>query len=184
GRCLIVLEATGGLERRLAAELSDADHTLAIVNPRQVRDFARGHGQLAKTDRLDAAVLAQFAEQVQPRAYVPASPQQQELAQLVTRRRQLLQLRTMERNRLATTTARLARKSLDKVLSVLTRQIDDLDKAIAQLLAAHDDWRHHDSLVQSVPGVGPTSSAALAADLPELGRLNRQAIAALVGVAP
>lgn len=184
GHCLLVLEATGGLERRLAAELSAAGHTLAIVNPRQVRDFARGHGQLAKTDRLDAAVLALFAELVQPRAYVPASPQQQELEQLVTRRRQLLQLKTMESNRLATTHARLACQSVAKVLRVLTRQIADLDKAIARLLAAHDDWRHKDGLLQSVPGVGPASSAALHAELPELGRLSRQRIAALVGVAP
>jgi transposase len=184
GACFIVVEATGGLERRLAAALLDAGFTVAVVNPRQVRDFARATGQLAKTDRLDAAILAQFAEQIRPRPVEAVPENQQEIRELVARRRQLIQLQTMESNRLGTTTAPMARKSVKKVLDTLGKQIDQIDAALAARIRSDDDWRHKGELLQSVPGVGPVTSTALLADLPELGRLNRQEIAALVGVAP
>jgi transposase len=184
GACFIVLEATGGLERRLAAELSTAGFTVAVVNPRQVRDFARATGRLAKTDRLDATVLADFAERIRPRPLTPPAEHERELKDLVNRRRQLVELRTMETNRLDAATAPLARKSIRKVLDLLRRQVDQLDAAIAALVQSDDDWRQKDELLRSVPGVGPVTSTALLADLPELGRLNRQEVAALAGLAP
>lgn len=184
GACLVVVEASGGLEQRLVADLVGAGFAVALVNPRQVRDFARGIGCLAKTDRLDAGVLARFAQQVLPRPVALASEKQRELDQLVTRRRQLLELQTAESNRQATATAKLARRSIDKVLALLAKQVRQLDAAIAQLIQSDEEWRHKDQLLQSVPGVGPVTSAALLAELPELGRLNRQEISALVGLAP
>lgn len=181
---LIVLEATGGYERRLAAGLQDAALEVAIVNPRQVRDFAKALGRLAKTDRLDAEVLALFAQKIQPRPCEKCPEKRAELDALVARRRQLLQLRTMERNRLHMAEHKLTRKSIQKMIEVLQKQIDQLDAAIAKLIESDDDWRQRAQLLESVPGVGAVTSATLVAELPELGQLNRQAIAALVGVAP
>jgi transposase len=184
GPCLIVLEATGGYERRLVATLIDAGLAVALVNPRQVRDYARGIGRLAKTDRLDAAVLARFAQEVRPHPLAKTAEKQRELDELVGRRRQLLDLHTAEANRRATSTAKLARQSIDRVLKVLDEQIDRFDQAIAALIESDDDWRQRQQLLRSVPGVGVVTSATLIAELPELGQLNRQEIAALVGLAP
>lgn len=181
---LVVLEATGGYERRLAAGLHDAGCELAIVNPKQVRDFAKALGRLAKTDRLDAEVLALFAQKIQPRPSEKCPENRAELDALVARRRQLLQLRTMERNRLHMAEHKLPRKSIQKVIDVLDKQIDQLDAAIAKLVESDDDWRQKAQLLESVPGVGTVTSATLVAELPELGKLNRQAIAALAGLAP
>lgn len=182
--CLVVLEATGGYERRLIAELMEAGIAVALVNPRQVRDFARGHGHLAKTDRLDADVLALFAEQVQPRLVPKPREHQRELEELVSRRRQVINLRTMEISRLETTVVKAVRRSIEKVRQLLEREVEQLDAAIAGLIASDQDWQHQDQLLQSVPGVGVVTSATLLAELPELGHLNRQAIAALAGLAP
>jgi transposase len=182
--CLIVLEATGGLERRLAAELLDAGLAVCVVNPRQVRDFARALGRLAKTDRLDAETLALFAEKVQPRPRPKASEQQVELDALVTRRRQLVGLRSMERTRQPQAQGKVARQSIARLLKVLDRQIAQLDQAIARLIESDDDFRTKCQRLQSVPGVGAGTSATLIAELPELGQLNRQQIAALAGLAP
>lgn len=182
--CLIVMEATGGLERRLAADLIDAGFHVAVVNPRQVRDFAKGIGQLAKTDRIDAYVLAEFALHVQPRLWEKPREKQTELDELVTRRRQLLAMQTMESNRLASVVTKSNRNSILKVLELFKQQVAQLDALIAKLIESDDDWRKKDELLQSVPGVGPATSAALIAELPELGKLNRQEVAALVGVAP
>ncbi len=182
--CVVVLEATGGLERRLAAELIDAGHQTAIANPRQVRDFARGIGVLAKNDRLDARVLAIYAQHVQPRLSVKPSEKRQELTALVVRRRQLLALQTAESNRLQQTKIKLATKSIRHVLDLLRRELKKLDAEIARLIADDEDWRSKSELLQSVPGVGPATSASLVAELPELGKLNRQEIASLVGLAP
>lgn len=184
GSCLVVLEASGGYERRLLADLTDAGFSVALVNPRQVRDFARGHGYLAKTDRLDAEVLALFAEQVQPRPAAKTSENQRELEELVVRRRQVRDLQTMETNRLETITAQPVRRSIQKVLKLLDRELEQLDAAIAHLVASDDAWQHKDQLLQSVPGVGTVTSATLLAELPELGQTNRQAVAALAGLAP
>lgn len=182
--CLIVVEATGGLERRLVAELIDAELLVSVVNPRQVRDFARALGRLAKTDRIDAETLSLFAEKVQPRPTQKHPEKQDELDALVTRRRQLVALRSMERMRQGQAHAKAARHSIAKLLRVLDRQIADLDKAIAKLIEADDDFRTKCELLQSVPGVGVGTAATLIAELPELGRLNRQEIASLAGVAP
>ena len=184
GICLVVLEATGGLERRLAGELIEAGHQVAVVNPRQVRDFARGTGQLAKTDRIDARVLAQFAQQVQPRPVEKASEKQLELAALVTRRRQLQTMAIAETNRRESASTGQARRHIDKHLEWLRKEVARIDAAIAKLIASDDNWRDQAQRLKSVPGVGPTTSAMLVAELPELGRLNRREISALVGLAP
>jgi transposase len=184
GVCFIVLEATGGLEQRLAGELIDAGHHVAIVNPRQVRDFARGTGKIAKTDRIDALVLARFAQQVQPRLTEKASEKQLELAALVTRRRQLQALAVAETNRRETARTADARKSIDKHLLWLRKEVARIDAAIARLIASDETWRGQVERLKSVPGVGPATSATLVAELPELGRLNRREISALAGLAP
>ena len=182
--CVIVLEATGGYERRLAAELIDAGHPVAVANPRQVRDFARGIGVLAKNDRVDARVLAVYAQHVKLRLLEKRSEKQQELTALVVRRRQLLTLQIAESNRLEQTAIKLAAKSIRHVLDTLRKELKNLDAEIARLIAADDDWRNKSELLQTVPGVGPGTSASLVAELPELGKLNRQQIASLVGLAP
>jgi transposase len=182
--CLIVLESTGGYERRLVAELLSAGHNTASVNPRPVRDFAKAFGRLAKTDRIDAHVLALFAQHVQPRCWQKTSEKHQELQQLVVRRRQVIALKTAESNRLELTDSKLARKGIRQVLALLEKQLDALDAGIAKLIHSDEDWRHQDQILQSVPGVGPATSAVLIAELPELGKLNRQKVASLVGVAP
>jgi transposase len=184
GACFLVLEATGGLERRLAGELIDAGHQMAIVNPRQVRDFARGTGKLAKTDRIDALVLARFAQQVQPRIAEKASEKQVEWAALVTRRRQLQSLAVAETNRRETARSSSARQSVDKHLQWLRQEVARIDAAIARLIASDETWRGQVERLKSVPGVGPATSATLVAELPELGSLNRREISALVGLAP
>lgn len=182
--CLIVVESTGGYHRRLVAELVGAGHHVAVANPRQVRDFAKGHGILAKTDRIDAAVIARFGQQVRPRIVEPSHQKQAELEQLVTRRRQLIDLRTAEKNRLETTTVKSVRKSVQSVIDLLNKQVEKIEKDILEHIEADDDWKDKSQLLSSVPGVGPATSAVLLAELPELGKLNRQEIAALVGVAP
>lgn len=182
--CIVVLEATGGYERHLAAELVAAGHATAIANPRQVRDFARGLGVLAKNDRLDARVLAIYAQHGKLRLAQKRSEKQQELTALVIRRRQLTALQIAESNRLEQTTVKLAAKSIRHVLDLLRKELKKLDAEIARLIAADDDWRNKSELLQTVPGVGPATSASLVAELPELGKLNRQQIASLVGLAP
>jgi transposase len=181
---LIVLEATGGLERRLAAELIDAGHEVSVVNPRQTRDFAKAMGQRAKTDTIDALVLARFAQQIQPRSCEKTPEKQAELTALVVRRRQLVGILVGETNRLSSTHARKARRSIEKSLKFLQKQIDTIEDEIRKLIQSDDDWRQKAERLESVPGVGPVTSATLIAELPELGRLNRQEISALVGLAP
>jgi transposase len=183
-RSLIVMEATGGLERRLATELTDAGFAVAVVNPRLTFHFGQAIGRIAKTDPIDARTLARFAHDVQPRPLEKTPEKTAELEQLVVRRRQLITMRTMKINRSSSCHSKTARKSIEKVLDCLKRQIDQVDAEIQRLIRYDDDWRRKDELLQSVPGIGPTTSAAILADLPELGKLNRQQVAALVGVAP
>ena len=181
----MVLEATGGLERPIVAELASAGIEVAVVNPRQVRDFARGVGKLAKTDPIDADVLARFAEVVRPAPSQKVPEKQRELQELVTRRQQLIAIRTAETNRKGTASAKVARRSLEKMLKTINSQITELDEAIAKLVwKDNDDWRRKAELLQSVPGVGQVISCNLLATLPELGNLNREQIAALAGLAP
>lgn len=181
---LIVLEATGGYERALVAALLEAGHRVVVANPRQVRDFARGVGKLAKTDPIDAQVLARFADVVNPQPREKTSPQGQSLAELVTRRRQLSDLMTAESNRLPMARHAKVRKSVQKVIDTLKKQIDTLDQLIRDDIESDDGLKRKDQIIQSFKGAGPGTSAMLLSHLPELGRLNRQQIAALVGVAP
>ncbi len=181
---LIVLEATGGYERPLVAKLISNSLPVVVVNPRQVRDFAKGMGQKAKTDPIDAQVLAQFAQIVKPAPKPHSKPQIEELSELVRRRRQLNDLRTQESNRLATVRHPKVRKSIQKMIKTLDRQIDEIDQLIRNYIDTDVDFKNKDHILQSVPGVGPQTSAMLIANLPELGTLNRQEIAALAGLAP
>lgn len=181
---LIVLEATGGYERTLVADLLDAGHKVVVANPRQVRDFARGIGTLAKTDRIDAGVLARFAQVVQPKPREKPSEGAIDLAELVTRRRQLRDLLTAESNRQPMARHPSVRKSLQKSIRALEQQIIDLEKLIRDNIDSDDGFRRTDEIVRSFKGVGPITSAMLLSHLPELGRLNRQQIVALVGLAP
>ena len=181
---LIVLEATGGYERELVACILHAGFKTVVANPRQVRDFARGIGQLAKTDRIDAKVLARFAEVVRPQPRPQPSAKASVLSELVTRRRQLSNLLTQESNRLPRASHLTVQKSIHKSIRALQQQILNLDKLIRQNIESDDGLRRKDQIVQSVKGVGPGTSAMLLSHLPELGTLNRQQIAALVGVAP
>lgn len=184
---LIVLEATGGYERVCVAALAAAALPVVVVNPRQVRDFAKATGQLAKTDRIDAGVLALFAERIQPAVRILPDPAAQELDALLTRRRQLLEMRQAEANRLGMVTGRrqrAVRQSLKKHLAFLDRELAMTDSDLDGLIRQSPVWRERDDLLQSVPGIGPVVARTLLGALPELGRLNRRAIAKLVGVAP
>jgi len=180
---LIVLEATGGVELAVVAELGAVGLPVVVINPRQARDFARSTGHLAKTDQLDAQLLARFAEGVHPPLRPLPDAAALELAALLARRRQLIEMLTAERNRLRRAAHRV-RPGITEHIGWLQRQLDDLDHALADLLHASPLWREKEDLLRSVPGVGPVVAATLVASLPELGELNRKAIAALVGVAP
>jgi transposase len=180
---LIVLEATGGYETAAVTALAVAGLPVAVVNPRQVRDFAKALGILAKTDTLDATVLVAFAERVRPTPRALPDDAHADLLALVTRRRQLVEMRTAELNRLATARPKL-RPPVREHITWLERRIKDLDREISQLIEASPLWRTRDHLLQSTPGVGPQTSARLLVSLPELGQLTGREIAALVGVAP
>jgi len=181
---LIVLEATGGYERPVVAELAVAGLPVVVVNPRQVRDFARALGRLAKTDRIDAEVLALFGKAVRPEIRPFNDEKAEELREKLTRHRQLVQLRVAEGNRLAQSRVRSVRKSIQAVLQVLDKQLKTLDDDVDRLVRESPLWREKDNLLQSVLGVGPKTSRSLLAYLPELGHCTRRQIALLVGVAP
>lgn len=183
----IVLEATGGYELLAASALAAAGLPVVVVNPRQVRDFAKATGQLAKTDQIDAAVLALFAERVQPAVRPLPDAAAQELDALLARRRQLLEMLQAERNRLGQVFGRgkqPVRKSLKTHIAFLERELRIADTELGQMIRQSPAWREQDDLLQSVPGVGRVVALTLLAELPELGRLSRRQIAKLVGVAP
>ena len=180
---LIVLEATGGLEVPVASALAAVGLPTAVVNPRQVRDFARSTGTLAKTDRLDAQILAQFADAVRPEPRPLPDAQAQELSALLLRRRQLVDMLTAEKNRLQAAPQRI-RPQIQAHIEWLQRQLAQFDDDLGQLVRSSPLWREKDDLLRSAPGVGPVLATTLLAHLPELGTLTRQQIAALVGVAP
>jgi transposase len=180
---LIVLEATGGLEAPVAAALATAGLAVAVVNPRQVRAFAHAVGQLAKTDVLDAHLLARFAEVVRPPTRPLPEAQAQALTAVLTRRSQIVAMLVAEQQRLGTTRLAL-RPRVEAHLTWLRTERDALDRELQQLLRASPLWRAREHLLRSVPGVGPVVALTLIAELPELGQLNRKQIAALVGVAP
>lgn len=181
---LIVLEATGGLERAVVAALHGAGLPVVVVNPRQVRDFARALGQLAKTDPLDARVLAHFASAVKPRLRPIKSQDEQELDALSGRRDQLVEMLTDEKNRRASAASDSVREEIEAHIDWLTDRIAELDQQLKKLLKCSAQWQAKDDILQSTPGIGPVVSFSLLAELPELGLLNRQEISKLVGVAP
>lgn len=181
---LLVVEATGGYERALVVRLHAAGAPVVVINPRQLRAFATAVGELAKTDRIDARMIARFGRDVRPEIRAIPSEKQRLLADLSARRQQLLELRTAEANRRKQATRRELQDSIDAVLKVLDEQLADIDRQAAELMKMDPSWRELDRLLQSVKGVGPATSLALAAELPELGLLDRQQIAKLVGVAP
>jgi transposase len=180
---LVVLEATGGYHREVTSALVAAGVPVAVVNPRQVRDFARSTGQLAKTDRLDAGMLARFAAVVRPTPRPVPSDATLELAALVERRRQLVEMLTAEKNRLGVA-RKPVRPSVQQIIRALEKALAAADEEIDRWIRLSPVWRAQDDLLQSVPGVGPQTARLLIAELPELGRLTRREIAALVGVAP
>ena len=180
----IVLEASGGWERACTAALVDAALPVAIINPRQARDLARGLGKLAKNDRIDAGVLAYCAQHCQVKKAVKVPEKQARLEALVLRRRQLVATRATEQTRLEQTLVKEAQKDVQQSLSFLNKHIDKIEKQIASLIDSDDHFGELSRIIDSVPGIGPTTAAVLVAELPELGSLNRQQASALVGVAP
>ncbi len=180
---LIVLEATGGLELPLTSALTLARLPVVVVNPGQVRDFAKATGQLAKTDAMDAQILARFAEVIRPEPRLLPDEQTQTLAALVTRRQQLIEMLTAEKNRLASARPAI-RKNLRPHIAWLERALEEADTDVAEAIRQSPVWREKEELLRSVPGISPVLTSTLLANLPELGTLTHKQIVALVGVAP
>jgi transposase len=181
---MVVLEATGGYEVRVAATLANAGLAVAVVNPRQIRDFARARGQLAKTDTLDARVIALFGEAVRPPARPMPDDQARALAEVIARRRQLVDMLGAEQNRRRLVRDGRVQREVDAHIAWLEASLSRLDHELTTLMRSTPLWRATDDLLRSVPGIGPVTACTLIADLPELGRLDRRRIAALVGLAP
>jgi transposase len=181
---LIVMEATGGLETRLASELAAQGLPVAVINPRQARDFAKATGQLAKTDRVDAAILAAFAQAIRPAVRPLKDADTRDLDDLVTRRRQLVAMRVQESLRLGAAHSKGLQKNLKSHIAWLDKQIAKLDDDLSARLRHSDVWKAKDDLLRSIPGVGAVTSLTMLAQCPELGQLNRREIAKLTGVAP
>ena len=180
---LIVLEATGGLETAVVGMLADKGLPVVVINPRQVRDFAKATGKLAKTDAIDAHLIARFGEAVRPELRLLKDQEAQKLTALITRRRQIVEMITAEKNRL-NTAPKWTSKNIQTNISWLEKCLKKVDKDLKNLLKKSPVWREKDEILQSTPGVGPVLSMTLLSGLPELGNLNRKEIAALVGVAP
>jgi transposase len=180
---LVVMEATGGYETQAASAIAGAGLKLAVVNPRQVRDFARATGRLAKSDRIDAHVIAAFGQAIEPQIVSLPDEQARELQELLLRRSQLVGMRVQESNRLALIQG-VMRKQIKSHIAWLDRAIDEVNTDLTARLRSSPAWREKDELLRSLKGIGPITSGTLMTGLPELGQLNRRAIAALVGVAP
>ena len=181
---LIVMEATGGYERTLAATVQAEGFVVAVVNPRRIRDFARAAGQIAKTDKLDARIIAQFGATMEPRPTEQIDENTQKLKTLVARRSQLVGLHTAESNRMEHADARNIQRSIAAVVKVITTQLKSIDRQIEQHIQDTPQLHQRSEIIDSAPGIGPVTAHMLVTELPELGRLNRRQIAALVGVAP
>ncbi len=184
GPTLVVLEATGGYQRAAAAALAAEGIPVVVVNPRQVRDFARATGILAKTDRIDAEVLARFAQTIRPNVRPLADPERQSFADLVTRRRQLVLMRDAEKNRLGQSQDARVLRSVRTMIRAIETQIEALDEELGDRIKSSPVWQHKVDLLKSVKGVGDQTARVLVAELPELGSLSRQRIASLAGLAP
>ncbi len=181
---LVVMEATGGFETRLATELATRGVAVAVINPRQARDFAKASGYLAKTDRVDAIVLCAFARAIRPEARPVKDESLSELDALVTRRRQLVQMRVQERLRMGATSSKPVRKKINDMILAIDEQVRQIDVELKDQIRGSSMWRPKIELLDSIPGVGNVTLATMLAKCPELGRLNRRQIAKLVGVAP
>jgi transposase len=181
---LVALEASGGYEALAVATLGAAGLPVALVNPRQARDFARSTGTLAKTDVIDAKLLARFALTIKPRVTALAESGRAELSELLGRRNQLVGMQVAERQRLAQARSKRVRKDVQGMIDFITKRLDKAEDDLGKFIAARPEWQIKEDLVRSVPGVGPTTSRVLLGRLPELGKLNTKAIAALVGIAP
>jgi len=180
---LIVVEATGGYEEALVLALFEASLPVALVSPQRVRQYARAKGRLAKTDQLDAQLLAEYGQKIQPRLFVGKSEERKQLSALVGRRNQLNAMLQAEKNRLRTQSGAI-RSSLETVIVCLKTQLHQIEKEIRTLLQQHTDLQAQEKLLRTARSIGPVTAATLLADLPELGQVDRQEIAALVGVAP
>lgn len=181
---LLVLEATGGYERTLVAELATAKLPVVVSNPRQIRDFAKATGKLAKTDKIDAAVIAHYAAAIMPEIRPLLNKQEQKLSALTSRRRQLVEMRAVEKNHKEHAYLPEISTSVETVIQKLTTEIESIEVMITELISSDPDMQNKIDQISSVPGVGKVTAAVLLADLPELGTLNRRQIAALVGLAP
>jgi len=181
---LVVIEATGGFEATVAAAIAGADLPLCVVNPRQIRDFARAMGRLAKTDTLDAEVIALFAERVRPEARPLPEPEISRFAELVARRRQIIEMIGMEANRRRTAAHKRIAKKLDRHIAFLEKELAETDRDIGNGIKRSPAWREKEALLKSVPGIGDVTARTLLAEVPELGTIGRHPLAALVGVAP
>lgn len=180
---LVVLEATGGLQIPVASALGIKKHPVAVINPRQARDFARATGRLAKTDKIDAQVLAFFGQQVRPEARPLKDEQTQELSALLSRRKHLIGMLVMEKHRLSLSLGSV-RDDIRQHIEWLEERLSEINTRLGKEIRSSPIWREQDNLLRSVPGIGEVLSASLLANLPELGKLDRRSIAALVGVAP
>ena len=183
GDVLVVMEATGGYEKSFAQALAKANLQVAVINPRQVRDYAKSLGILAKTDRIDAKVISKFAQMIKPKPNVVYNENQNNLAELNARRRQLVDMITAEKNRLDKV-GKETKKSIKKILGALEKELKDVSSKIANLVAEDAEYQRKDVLLQTIKGVGQVTSNGLIADLPELGTLTAKQITALVGIAP
>ena len=181
---LVVLEATGGLERAVALAATEAGLPIRVVEPGRVRHFAQSLGQFSKTDTLDARVLAHFAESIRPEARALPDEATRELQALLGRRRQLVEIRVAEQNRLRQGPTAAVRKNLEAHIAYLKGEIDQLDNSVIGMIAADPTWRTRDEVLRSIPGIGPQTSAMLLGSLPELGMLKGKQVAALAGLAP
>ena len=181
---LVCLEATGGWERKLVVALHEHNFDVAVVNPRQIRDFARATNQLAKTDEIDARIIARFAKLMRPRITPKLSESQQKLRDLTARRRQINKLLVQEKNRLATTHDKQIQKLIRQAIRFYERQLETVRKAQLKIIQEDKQTQERARIISSVPGLGPATVATLISELPELGQLNRKQIARLIGVAP
>jgi transposase len=180
---LIVVEATGGYQRSVVEALFHAGLSVAVVNPARVRQFARASGLLAKTDKLDAFVLAEFGRTMQPKRYEGKSEAEKQLSALLVRRKQLEEMLKAEQNRLRTISPSV-RGSVERIIAILKEEKKKLDEQIRELMHEQKAWQEQSEILSSAPGVGMVTTATLLAELPELGKMDRKKIAALVGVAP
>ena len=181
--CLIVMESTGSYELAVASELHSQGFPVAVVNPRHIRDFARSVGILAKTDVLDAKVIARYAAQVQPTPRALPEEEAKRLGVIMARRRQIIAMRTAEKNRLHQADPAV-KEGIKEHIDWLNQKLDDIDKELGRMIESNPEWKEKNDIIQSVPGVGPNLAMTLLSDFPELGSLNRKQIASLSGLAP